>query len=133
VRLWVALPMNRRGRKVEIGEIYPAPGARKKASYGLGAAYVDMSEYAQAEEILLGTVEENPEAEVAWLSLGQIYLEQGKTYDAIDALYKALDGKGGAAKPIPDAQCTTTWACAIRRRATSRPRAESSFRSSRAA
>lgn len=27
VRLWVALPMNRRGQKVEISEIYPEPAA----------------------------------------------------------------------------------------------------------
>jgi hypothetical protein len=88
------------------GEGYDDPVLARKTVLGdLGYTYFLAGEYAKAEEILLGTVEENPEAEGSWLSLGQIYLEQGKTDDAVDALYKALDGKGGPVKPILDAQC----------------------------
>jgi tetratricopeptide (TPR) repeat protein len=79
--------------------------ARKTVLGDLGYTFFLAGEYAKAEEILLATVEENPAAEGAWLSLGQIYLEQGKTDDAVDALHKALAGKGGPAKPILDAQC----------------------------
>ena len=88
------------------GEGYDDPVlARKTVLADLGYTYFLAGEYAKAEEILLGTVAENPEAEGPWLSLGQIYLEQGKTDDAVDAFYKALAGKGGPAKPILDAQC----------------------------
>jgi hypothetical protein len=88
------------------GEGYDDPSlARETAMGDLGFTFFLAGEYAKAEEILLATVEENPEAEPPWLSLGQIYLEQGKIDDAVDALHKALDGKGGPAKPVLDAQC----------------------------
>ena len=105
MRLWVALPMNRRGRKVEIGEIYPAPGARKKASYGLGAAYVDVGEYARAERLLLAALEEDAGAEAAWLALAKAYLGQDKLDEAIDALREGLAAKAGSLKPVVDVQC----------------------------
>jgi len=79
--------------------------ARRRASADLGCAYAIAGEYAKAKEILLGAVEAYPEAEEAWLYLGQIYLEQGNPDDAIDAFYKALDGQAGSAKPVMDAQC----------------------------
>ncbi|HUV85758.1 MAG TPA: transglutaminase domain-containing protein [bacterium] len=88
------------------GEGYDDPVLARKAALGdLGYTFFLAGEYAKAEEILLATVEENPEAEPPWLSLGQIYLEQGKIDDALAAFYKALDGKGGPAKPVLDAQC----------------------------
>ena len=79
--------------------------ARQRALGDLGCVYAMVGEYAKGKEILLGAVEAYPEAEEPWLFLGRIYLEQGKTDDAIDAFCKALDGKGGSAKPVLDAQC----------------------------
>jgi hypothetical protein len=79
--------------------------AREKASAELGYEYSRVGEYAKAEELLLKAVASAPEDEQSWLWLGQAYLEQGKVDDAVDALYKALDGKAGSIKPIMDAQC----------------------------
>jgi tetratricopeptide (TPR) repeat protein len=79
--------------------------ARQRASADLGCAYAIAGEYAKAKEVLIAAVEAYPEAEEAWLYLGQIYLEQGKTDDALNAFYKALDGQAGSAKPVMDAQC----------------------------
>jgi hypothetical protein len=79
--------------------------ARRKAAGSLAMAYVEAGEYEKAEEVCLIAVEEAPGAEDTWLSLGRACLGQGKLDDAIDAFYKALDGKAGSIKPIMDAQC----------------------------
>ena len=82
-----------------------AGAARKKASYGLAAAYVNAGEYAKAEELLLAALEEDREAEAAWLALGKAYLGQDKLDDAIDALREGLAAKAGSLKPVVDVQC----------------------------
>jgi hypothetical protein len=79
--------------------------ARKKASFALATAYVNAGEYAKAERLLLAALEEDPEAEPAWLALGKAYLGQGKLDDAIDALREGLAAKAGSVKPVVDIQC----------------------------
>jgi len=78
--------------------------ARKTASDGLGSAYVDVGEYAKAEELLLAAVEQKPEVGMTWLYLGRAYFHQGKVDAAAAAFRKALAGKAGSIKPILDAQ-----------------------------
>jgi hypothetical protein len=79
--------------------------AREMASSALATAYLDAGEYEKAEELCLVAVEQTPAAEDPWLTLGRAHLGQGELDDAIDAFYKALDGKAGSIKPIMDAQC----------------------------
>jgi len=78
--------------------------AYKTAADGLGSAYLDVGEYAKAEALLRAAAEQRPEIGMTWLSLGQAYYHQGKYDEAVDALRKALDGKGGSIKPIMDVQ-----------------------------
>ncbi|NIT36450.1 MAG: tetratricopeptide repeat protein [candidate division Zixibacteria bacterium] len=79
--------------------------ARKKASHALATAYVKAGEYAKAERLLLAALEEDPEAEAAWLELGKAYLGQDRLDDAIDALREGLAAKAASAKPVADVQC----------------------------
>jgi tetratricopeptide (TPR) repeat protein len=81
----------------------PAAGW-EMASADLGYEYLLAGDYAKAEELCLVAVEAAPEAEAGWLWLGQAYYGQGKLDEAISALRKALDGKGGSIKPIMDVQ-----------------------------
>lgn len=78
--------------------------AWEMVSADLGYEYLLAGDYARAEELFLVAVEAAPEVEAGWLWLGQAYLGQGKIDEAIDALRKALDGKGGSIKPIMDVQ-----------------------------
>ncbi|MCD4652682.1 hypothetical protein K8T06_01970, partial [bacterium] len=45
-------------------------------------------------------VEKNPANANAWLSIGQIYLNQDKLDKAVDAFKKCIGGKGGSLKPV---------------------------------
>jgi hypothetical protein len=88
------------------GEDYDdAAAARKKASFGLGIAYVNAGEYGKAEELLVAALEEYPEAQSLWLELGKAYLGGGKLDEAVDALRRALAAKAGSLKPVFDARC----------------------------
>jgi hypothetical protein len=78
--------------------------AREMASSALATAYLEAGEYEKAEELCLTAVELAPAAEDPWLTLGRAHLGQGELDDAINAFYKALDGKAGSIKPIMDAQ-----------------------------
>jgi len=77
--------------------------AREKAAERLADTYLELGEYAKAEAGLLQTLKENPDNAPAWLSLGRVYVEQGRTDEAIDALHKCLAGKGGSTKLMFDA------------------------------
>jgi hypothetical protein len=81
-----------------------AAAARKKASFALASACVNAGAYARAEEALLAVLEENPEAEAAWLALGKTYLGRGKLDEAVDALRKGLAAEAGSVKPVVDVQ-----------------------------
>ncbi len=86
------------------GEGYDDPAvAGERAAAAFGGAYLEAGEYAKAEAGLLLTLKENPDSAPAWLSLGRVYVEQGKTDEAIAALHKCLAGKGGSTKLLFEA------------------------------
>jgi hypothetical protein len=78
--------------------------AYKAIADGLGSAYLDVGEYAKAEGLLRTAAERTPDIAMTWLLLGRAYYYQGKYDEAVDALGKALAGKGGSIKPVMDVQ-----------------------------
>ena len=61
-----------------------------EARLKLGTAYMDLGEWAKAEQALLATIEAEPRAFNAFFALGEIYLRQNKLADAEKALAKGL-------------------------------------------
>ncbi|UCE26066.1 MAG: tetratricopeptide repeat protein [Candidatus Coatesbacteria bacterium] len=76
--------------------------ARERASVEMAVGYLQIGRYEEAEAGFLKKTEAAPEDAMAWLNLGQAYLEQGKLDEAVKAFNNCLLGKGGGIKPVLD-------------------------------
>jgi tetratricopeptide (TPR) repeat protein len=61
-----------------------------EARLKLGTAYMDLGEWAKAEQALLATIEIEPRATTAMFALGEVYLRQNKIAEAEKVLVKGL-------------------------------------------
>jgi tetratricopeptide (TPR) repeat protein len=76
--------------------------ARDRAERELAMPYAMTGQYEKAEAAFLKKIKDDPNDSQALLNLGKVYLELGKTAEAVDVLKQSLAAKGGGMKPMLD-------------------------------